>query len=165
MQIRDATINDIPRLADIFITAVREDPDYDTAYPWRSSAPDDFAQLMTAEIVQMFLQGQGRFLLVETGQREVVAWACWTRKGSSAAAERIRAENDSVLKCAALCSPRGSCRANTFSDREDSVQRAAGAALPLHPHVFVRARTARRGPVAKTILRGVRSVSRALACR
>lgn len=98
MQIRDATINDIPHLAALFITAFHEDPDYDAAYPWRISEPDDFAQLMTADITKMYLQGHGRFLVGENEQRQIVAWACWTRKGSSAAAGRIRAENDSVLK-------------------------------------------------------------------
>lgn len=110
MQIRDATISDIPHLAALFITAFSDDPDYETAYPWRSSAPDDYAQLMTAEIMQMFLKGQGRLLVVETEQRQVVAWACWTRKGSSAAAGRIRAENDSLLKGVFLSSHRAGIR-------------------------------------------------------
>lgn len=105
MQIRDATIRDIPHLAALFLTAFSEDPDYETAYPWRTSAPDEYVELMTAEITQMFLQGQGRFLLIETEQRQIVAWACWTRKGSSAAAGRIRAENDSVLKGVASLLP------------------------------------------------------------
>lgn len=98
MHIRDATISDIPHLSALFVTAFRDDPDYDTAYPWRASAPDDFARLMTAEITHKFLQGKGRFLVVETDQGQVVAWACWTRIGSSTAAKRIRAGNDSVLK-------------------------------------------------------------------
>lgn len=115
MLVRDATISDIPHLVALFLTAFSEDPDYETAYPWRASAPDDYAQLMTAEITQIFLRGQGRFLLVETEQRQIVAWACWTRKGSSAAAGRIRAENDSVLKGVAHCSPRGEFKANTSS--------------------------------------------------
>lgn len=107
MHVRDATISDIPHLAALFLTAFSEDPDFETAYPWRASAPDEYTQLMNAEITRLFLHGQGRFLLVETEQQKIVAWACWTRKGSSAAAERIRAENDSVLKGVALCSPRG----------------------------------------------------------
>lgn len=107
MHIRDATISDIPHLSALFVTAFSDDPDYESAYPWRASAPDDFARLMTAEIMQMFLQGKRRFLVVETQQGQVVAWACWTRIGSSTAAERIRAENDSVLKGAADSFPWG----------------------------------------------------------
>lgn len=55
---------------------------------------------MTAEITNKFLQGEGRFLVIETEaeQRMVVAWACWTRIGTSAAAMKIRAQSDSVLK-------------------------------------------------------------------
>lgn len=115
MQIRDATVSDIPHLSALFFTAFRDDPDYDAAYPWRVSAPDDFAKLVTADITQTFLKGQGRFLVIETEQQQIVGCACWTRKGSSAAAGRIRAENDSVLKGVALSYPRGEYQANTPS--------------------------------------------------
>lgn len=109
MQIRDATISDIPRLADIWLTAFCDDLDYDIVYPWRTYAPENFGLLMTAEITQLFLRGTGRFLVIETEteQRQIVAWACWTRNGSSAAAVKIRAQNDSVLKSNARSPRRG----------------------------------------------------------
>lgn len=98
MHLRDATISDIPHLGTLFLAAFRDDLDYDAVYPWRATVPGDFAQLMTAEIRQMFLQGKGRFLVVETDQLRVVGCAFWTRKGSSPAAMAIRARNDSTLK-------------------------------------------------------------------
>lgn len=112
MQIRDATISDLPRLTDIWLTGIHDDRDYDTVYPWRHEAPADFRRLMTAEIEDAFLKGEERYLVVETetetAQRQVVAWVSWTRNGSSDAAAKIRAQNDSLLKSTA--SFRGSRR-------------------------------------------------------
>lgn len=101
MQIRDATISDIPRLASLWFNAFTTLPDFNTVYPWRLAAPGDFRRLMTQQITDTFLQGAERYLVVEI-DGQVVAWTSWTRKGSSDAARAIRAQNKSVLKSTLL---------------------------------------------------------------
>lgn len=61
---------------------------------------------MVEQITDTFLQGQERYLVVET-QQQIVAWTSWARKGSSEAAQKIRAHNSSVLKSTPLCSVSG----------------------------------------------------------
>lgn len=101
MQIRDANISDIPHLTELWLEAIHEIPEYDTVYPWRTSAPAEFRRVTRAEITNTFLRGEERYLVVETTdteQRQIIAWASWTRNGSSAAARKIRSQNDSLLK-------------------------------------------------------------------
>lgn len=100
MQIRDATIDDLPRLVDLWSTGISDNTDFDAAYPWRISAPDDFRRVVAGYIERGFLDGQEQYLVVEADneQKQVVAWVSWTRNGSSDEAKKIRAENNSLLK-------------------------------------------------------------------
>lgn len=101
MQVRDANISDIPHLTELWLEAIHEIPKYGTVYPWGISDPVEFRRVMMAEITDIFLRGKERYLVVETTdteQRQITAWASWTRNGSSAAARKIRSQNDSLLK-------------------------------------------------------------------
>lgn len=106
MHMRDATLRDIPRLVEIWITAFLADSSYDAVYPWRHERPDDFQRLYAKNITTAFLQGSQRYLVVETdvvngngrSETEIVGWTSWTRNGSSQAAQKIRANNKTVVK-------------------------------------------------------------------
>lgn len=106
MHIRDATLDDIPRIAELWITAFSGDPDYDALFPWRPEFPADYQRLWTTKITATFLRGEERYLVVEAavaddngGSRaEVVAWASWSRRRGSWATGKIHVDNDGVLK-------------------------------------------------------------------
>lgn len=106
MYLRDATLGDIPRLVEIWLVAFLEDTSYNAVFPWRKEFPDEYQRLWTTKITTEFLQAEGGYLVVETdvidgkgrSGKEVVGWALWTRKGSSQAAKKIRADNDTASK-------------------------------------------------------------------
>lgn len=106
MHIRDATLSDIPCLVEIWLIAFRTEPDYKVTFPWRNEFPDDYKRLWTTRFTAAFLEAEERYLVVETAvvdgngvsRLEITGWTSWTRKGSSQAAEKIRADNNSFLK-------------------------------------------------------------------
>lgn len=109
MHIREATIDDIPRLTELWLAACGTHSAFDTLFPCRIEAPEDFRLMIAEDILDSFLQGEERYLVVETEteQRQVVAWASWTRMGSSDVAAKIRAQSDSVMKGASPFLPWG----------------------------------------------------------
>lgn len=106
MHIREATLADIPRLAEIWSIAFFDDAFYNTIFPRRREFLDDYRNMWTKKLQKRFLQLGEQYLVAETdvvdtngrSRTEVTGWASWTRMGSSKAAEKIAADGESILR-------------------------------------------------------------------
>jgi hypothetical protein len=104
--IRTATPADVPRLASIGAAALIDDAFYNVLYPRRREFYDDYLHSWELKL-QKGILSDIVYLAVETditdestgrSKKEIVGWAAWERMGTSAEAERIRAEGQGVLK-------------------------------------------------------------------
>lgn len=106
LHMRAATLADIPRLAEIWAIAFLDDPFYNTIFPWRSEFMDDYRAMWTRKLQKRFLGPGEWYIVVEVdvvdaggqSRREIAGWASWKRMGSSKAAEKIAADNETFLK-------------------------------------------------------------------
>lgn len=106
MHMREATLADIPRLAEIWSIAFLKDAFYDTIFPHRSEFLVDYRNMWTRKLQGRFLQLGERYLVVETdvvdtngqSRKEITGWASWKRMGSSKAAEKIVADGECILR-------------------------------------------------------------------
>ncbi|KAH8152487.1 uncharacterized protein LAJ45_03327 [Morchella importuna] len=104
--IRTATLADVPRLASISAPALMDDGFYDVLYPRRREFYDDYLHTWRLKL-QKGILSDAVYLVAETdvadestgrSRKEIVGWIAWQRMGTSAEAERIRAEGQGVLK-------------------------------------------------------------------
>lgn len=104
--IRTATLADVPRLASIGAPAFIDDGFYDVLYPRRREFYDDYLHSWKLKL-QKGILSDVVYLVAETdltdestgrSRKEIVGWVAWQRMGTSAEAERIRAEGQGVLK-------------------------------------------------------------------
>lgn len=106
LHMRVATLADIPRLAEIWAIAFLDDPFYNTIFPRRSEFMADYRVMWARKLQKRFLGPGEWYIVVEVdvvdaggqSRREIVGWASWKRMGSSKAAEKIAADNESFLK-------------------------------------------------------------------
>lgn len=106
MHMREATLADIPRLAEIWSIAFLKDTFYNTIFPHRSEFLVDYRNMWTRKLQGRFLQLGERYLVVETdvvdtdgqSRKEITGWASWKRMGSSKAAEKIVADSECILR-------------------------------------------------------------------
>lgn len=106
MHLREATLADIPRLAEIWSIAFHTDPFYDTIFPHRSEFFDDYRNMWTTKLHKRFLQLGEQYIVVETdvmdtngkSRTEVTGWASWKRMGSSKTAQKISADRECILR-------------------------------------------------------------------
>lgn len=106
MRLREATVADIPRLAEIWSIAFSTDPFYDAIFPRRSEFFDDYRNMWTTKLHKRFLQVGEQYIVVETdiidtngrSRSEVTGWASWKRMGSSKTAQKISEDRECILK-------------------------------------------------------------------
>lgn len=106
MHLREATLADIPRLAEIWSIAFSTDPFYDTIFPRRNEFLDDYRKMWTTKLHKRFLLPGEQYIVVETdvmdtngkSQTEVTGWASWKRMGSSKTAQKISADRECILR-------------------------------------------------------------------
>lgn len=106
MRLREATVADIPRLAEIWSIAFSTDPFYDAIFPRRNEFFDDYRNMWTTKLHKRFLQVGEQYIVVETdiidtsgrSRAEVTGWASWKRMGSSKTAQKISEDGECVLK-------------------------------------------------------------------
>lgn len=106
LHMRAATLADIPRLAEIWAIAFLDDSFYNAIFPRRSEFMADYRAMWTRKLQKRFLGLGEWYIVVEVdvvdaggqSRREIAGWASWKRMGSSKAAEKITADNESFLK-------------------------------------------------------------------
>lgn len=106
IHIREATLADIPRLAEIWSIAFDNDTFYNVIFPRRVEFRDDYRNMWTTRLRRRFLGLGERYLVAETdveeangrSRKEIVGWASWFRMGSSEAAQKVLQEREDILR-------------------------------------------------------------------
>ncbi|KAH0610640.1 uncharacterized protein H6S33_012167 [Morchella sextelata] len=97
IRVREATIKDLNRVADISSQAFLHNALFDNLNPRRHEYYESFRYTRLRHARNAMLKPSMRLLVAENDDGEVVGYAMWERLGNDAIAQKVKAERDGIL--------------------------------------------------------------------
>lgn len=97
IKVREATVKDLNRVADISSLAFLENALFDNLNPHRHQYFEQFRYTRLRHARNAMLKPSMRLLVAETDSGEVVGYAIWERLGNDPIAQKVKAERDGIL--------------------------------------------------------------------
>lgn len=97
IKVREATVKDLNRVADISSLAFLENALFDNLNPRRHQYFEQFRYTRLRHARNAMLKPSMRLLVAETDSGEVVGYAIWERLGNDPIAQKVKAERDGIL--------------------------------------------------------------------
>lgn len=105
IKVREATIKDLNRVADISSLAFLNNALFDNLNPRRHEYFESFRYTRLRHARNAMLKPSMRLLVAETDCGEVVGYAMWERLGNDPIAQKVKAERDGILLRKSVLSP------------------------------------------------------------
>ncbi|KAL0640607.1 hypothetical protein Q9L58_000271 [Maublancomyces gigas] len=96
IQVREATVKDLNRVADISSLAFLNNALFDNLNPRRHEYFESFRYTRLRYARNAMLKPSTRLLVAETNAGEIVGYAIWERLGDDPIAQRVKAERDGI---------------------------------------------------------------------
>lgn len=96
IQVREATVKDLNRIADISSLAFLNNALFDNLNPRRHEYFESFRYTRLRYARNAMLKPSIRLLVAETDTGDVVGYAMWERLGDDPIAQRVKAERDGI---------------------------------------------------------------------
>lgn len=96
IQVREATVKDLNRIADISSLAFLNNALFDNLNPRRHEYFESFRYTRLRYARNAMLKPSMRLLVAETDSGDVVGYAIWERLGDDPIAQRVKAERDGI---------------------------------------------------------------------